>query len=69
MYVAHRAHQHQALIGSGLDVSRVLVDNQPAPDLSSGEPVLLPYADNLNVAGVGCLTGASRQRCCGASPP
>ena len=52
MYVAHRAHQHQALIGSGLDVSRVLVDNQPAPDLSSGEPVLLPYADNLNVAGL-----------------
>ena len=69
MYVAHRAHQHQALIGSGLDVSRVLVDNQPAPDLSSGEPVLLPLCGQLECGRVGCLTGASRQRCCGASPP
>ncbi|CAE7708857.1 AMY1.1 [Symbiodinium sp. CCMP2592] len=34
-----------------LSIDRVLVDNKPAPDLSSGEPVLLPYADNLNVAG------------------
>ena len=31
---------------------RPLVDNKAAPDLSNGEPVLLPYADNLNVAGI-----------------
>ena len=51
MYVAQRVHQHQAMIGAGLSWDRVLVDNKPAPELSDGEPVLLPYADNLNVAG------------------
>ena len=52
MYLAQRVHQHQAMIGAGLTFDRVLVDNKPAPDLSTGEPVILPYADNLNVAGI-----------------
>jgi hypothetical protein len=51
MWLANRIHAHQALIGSGLQPSRLLVDHTVAPDLSRGEPVLLPYCDNLNVAG------------------
>ena len=30
----------------------MIVDGKAAPDLSDGLPVLIPYADNLNVAGV-----------------
>ena len=52
MYISQRVHQHQAMLGSGLGIDRVLVDNKPAPDLRDGTPVLLPYADNLNVTGI-----------------
>ncbi|CAE8609395.1 unnamed protein product, partial [Polarella glacialis] len=52
MWLAQRAHQHQALVGSGLSVSRLLVDGAPAPELESGQPVMLPYCDNLNVSGI-----------------
>ena len=36
---------------SGLGHDRVLVEGKPCPDLSDGSPIILPYADNLNVAG------------------
>ena len=51
MWIAQRVHQYQATIASQLDESRILVDGKPAPELSSGEPALLPYADNSNVIG------------------
>ena len=52
MWIAQRVHQHISLTASNLDMSRVLVEGKPAPDLSDGGVVLIPYADNLNVAGV-----------------
>lgn len=50
MFIAQRVHQHQAMIAAEVDSSRVLVDGRPAPALSDG-PVLVPYADNLNIIG------------------
>ena len=32
-------------------MERVLVEGRPCPDLSDGEPILIPYVDNLNVEG------------------
>ncbi|CAE8608177.1 unnamed protein product [Polarella glacialis] len=52
MWIAQRAHQHQAMLGSQVPFSHIIVDGAPVPDLSDGSPVLLPYADNLNVAGI-----------------
>ncbi|CAE8638556.1 unnamed protein product, partial [Polarella glacialis] len=51
MWIAQRVHQFQAMQGSGLGFSRVLVDGAPPPDLASGEPMTIPYAGNLNVTG------------------
>ena len=51
MWFANRVHSHQALTGSELSRDRLITDQTAPPDLSSGEPVLLPYCDNLNVAG------------------
>ena len=51
MWVAQRVHQQISLISSGLGEDRVLVEGKPCPDLSQGEPIIIPYADNLNVAG------------------
>ena len=53
MWVAQRIHQHIAASSIQCPPSQVLVDGRPAPDLSSRRPVLIPYADNLNVCGVG----------------
>ena len=51
MWLTQRVHQYQAQLGTGVSTERVLVDGKEAPDLSSGEVLLLPYADNLNIAG------------------
>ena len=51
MYIAQRVHQHICLEASSLPVTRLLVEGRPAPDLADGEVALIPYADNLNVAG------------------
>ena len=51
-WVAQRVHQHIALSSSGLGVDRPLLDHAPAPLLACGTPVILPYCDNLNVAGL-----------------
>ena len=51
MWVAQRVHQQISLDASGLTMDRVLVEGRPCPDLSQGDPILIPYADNLNVAG------------------
>lgn len=51
MYFAQRIHQHQVMIGTGAKAEQILADGRPAPSLSSGVPVLVPYADNLNVIG------------------
>lgn len=40
------------MMGAGIPHEQVLVDGRPAPDLSSGATVIVPYADNLNVIGV-----------------
>ena len=49
MWISQRVHQLIALGSSGLSESRLLVDGRPAPDLSDGVPILIPYADNFNV--------------------
>lgn len=51
MWLAQRAHQNVALEASKLDMARVMVEGKPCPDLSGGEVVIIPFADNLNVAG------------------
>ncbi|CAE7710367.1 ANK1 [Symbiodinium sp. CCMP2592] len=51
MYWAQRVHQIQALRGSGLSPDRLLVADRPAPSLADGQPLIIAYADNLNVAG------------------
>lgn len=51
MYLSQRVHQNICLEASKLPTSRLLVEGRPAPELDSGEVVLIPYADNLNVAG------------------
>ena len=51
MYLAQRVHQEQILVATGISPSRILVDSAPAPSLENGEPVIIPYADNLNVCG------------------
>ena len=51
MYWAQRVHQLQALIGAGLSQERLLVSGKPAPSLEGGTPLVIAYADNLNVAG------------------
>jgi hypothetical protein len=50
-WFAQRVHQHIALEAPGLSSSRLIRDVHPAPSLDDGEPAILPYADNLNVAG------------------
>ena len=52
MWLSQRAHQQIALEASGLGVDRVLVEGKPCPELASGKPVIIPYADNLNVTGI-----------------
>ena len=52
MWFSQRVHQKIALEASGLSMDRLLVEGRPCPDLSSGEPVLIVYADNLNVCGI-----------------
>ena len=52
MWIAQRVHQHLCLEASGLDVDRIVVEGKPAPGLQDGEVILIPYADNLNVAGI-----------------
>ena len=51
MWIAQRVHSHQAAIAAGLDESRIVADGRPTPCLASGQPALLPYADNNNVVG------------------
>lgn len=51
MYLAQRVHQEQILVATGISPSRILVDSAPAPSLENGDPVIIPYADNLNVCG------------------
>ncbi|CAK9091846.1 Putative surface protein bspA-like (TvBspA-like-625) [Durusdinium trenchii] len=45
MWLSQRVHQHQSQLGAGVSCDRVLVDGKPAPSLSNGEVLLLPYAD------------------------
>ena len=52
MYFAQRVHQHLCLEATGLSMSQVLVEGRPAPDLTKEGVVLIPYADNLNLAGL-----------------
>ncbi|CAK9012348.1 unnamed protein product [Durusdinium trenchii] len=63
MYIAQRVHQHICLEASGLGTSRLLVEGRPAPSLETGEVVLIPYADNLNVAGT-CQAAVQRTKDC-----
>ena len=51
MWIAQRIHQYQATVALNVPVDQVLADGRPAPSLVEGKPVLIPYADNLNVCG------------------
>lgn len=51
MWLSQRVHQFQSQLGANIGMDRVLVDGKQSPDLSTGEVLLLPYADNLNIAG------------------
>ena len=51
MYFAQRIHQHQVMLGTGAKPEQILADGRPVPSLSSGVPIIVPYADNLNVIG------------------
>ena len=51
MWLAQRAHQHLCLEASGLGLERIVVEGKPSPGMADGEVILIPYADNLNVAG------------------
>eukprot|EP00438_Fugacium_kawagutii_P003956 Skav200396 [mRNA] locus=scaffold1919:156792:162160:- [translate_table: standard] len=52
MWIAQRVHQNISLRASGLPHDRVVVEGRAPPSLEGGEPILIPYADNLNVAGL-----------------
>ena len=49
MWVAQRAVYHQVHEGGFFSPEQVLCDTLPAPCLAPGRPLLLAYADNLNV--------------------
>ena len=51
MRIAQRIRQFQASEAIGCSPSQVLADGRPPPKLSGGQPVLIPYADNMNVFG------------------
>ena len=51
-WLVQNAHSYQAMIATDLDKSRFVTDDSPIPSLQSGEPIILAYCDNLNVAGV-----------------
>lgn len=51
MFIAQRIHQHQVMLGCGLPHDQVLADGRPAPNMSTGKTLIVPYADNLNVIG------------------
>ena len=46
MYFAQRIHQHQVMLATGVPHEQVLADGRPAPNLSSGKTLIVPYADN-----------------------
>lgn len=50
MFISQRIHQYQAMVAAQVGIERCLVDGRPSPNLDSG-PVLIPYADNLNIIG------------------
>ncbi|CAK8991991.1 unnamed protein product [Durusdinium trenchii] len=52
MWVAQRVHTHLCMEAGGLSLDRVIVESKAPPDLSDGEVIIIPYADNLNVAGI-----------------
>ena len=52
MWFAQRVLEQQVLEATTLDADRLLADHEPVPDISCGTPVVLAYADNLNVAGI-----------------
>ena len=52
MYIAQRAHQHQAMLAAKVGVESVVVDGRPVPPLDvENHTLLIPYADNLNIVG------------------
>ena len=61
MWIAQRIHQHQAAIAVDCSPDQVLVDGRPPPDLQAGSPVMIPYADNLNVCGT-CKDSVQRAK-------
>ena len=50
-WIAQRIHVELARRATGLPLSRIIVEGRPWPDLSSGEPVLMPYCDNSHTIG------------------
>ena len=52
MWIAQRIHQFQAALAVGCSPAQVLADGRPPPSLRGGHPILIPYADNMNVVGV-----------------
>ena len=52
MYWAQRIHSYQALVGAGLGPNREVAEGVACPSLEPGEPVMIAYVDNLNIAGI-----------------
>ena len=53
MYIAERAHQHQAMVAAKVSMERVVFDGRPVLPLDDrNSTLLIPYADNLNIVGV-----------------
>ena len=71
MFIAQQIHQFQAMTAAQVPAERVLVDGRPAPSLDCG-PVLVPYADNLNIIGISATevqSGKSSSRITRVSNP
>ena len=52
MWLAQKVHEEQVRIATGFGPERILTEGSSAPSLDGNIPVLIPYADNLNVCGL-----------------
>ena len=51
-WIGQRVLQRQLELCSGLPLTRHLADHEPAPPLTSEQPVIIAYCDNVNIVGL-----------------